>query len=108
MAALTITSILQRRVDGARRSVVATVTPNASVAAGGDTVTPSQLGLSKIDLVRGGNFRKTSDGSDAWSWSFDRTNVKIQYYGGAASGSAVVEKTGDLSAYSSVLEFSGN
>ena len=82
---------------GNREVRFGTIHCSSSYAAGGDTFTPAQFGLSKITrLDIQGAVNGTPTGYLAVP---DLTNLKLIMLGGAASGAALAEASGDLSTF---------
>jgi len=69
-----------RTVAKAERIVVTTVTFDSAYATGGESLTPADLGLNRIDFLSA-----TTDGSNAVVW--DKTNNKLKVY--VAAGTEV-------------------
>lgn len=67
-----------RTVAKAERMVVTTVTFDASYATGGESLTPADLGLNRIDWLSA-----TTDGSFAVVW--DKANNKLKAYTNAGA-----------------------
>ncbi len=73
-----------RTVAKAERIVVTTVTFDSSYATGGESLTPADLGLNRIDFLSA-----TTDGSNAVIW--DKANNKLKVY--TAAGTEVTNAT---------------
>jgi len=90
MGAVTVAIRAQRPLGGVSRSVVADITFSGSYAAGGDTYTPSQFGLTNVlAMIPQGE----APGSTTTGYVIapDIPNNKIRLLGGAASGVALAE-----------------
>lgn len=72
-----------------------------SYATGGDSLTPEEIGLGRIEAVLG---LLISNGSAVLFGYYNRTTKKILWY--SATGTEVTNAT-DLSAYAAVLEVIG-
>lgn len=103
MGACTVT-IVKTFVIGDRREVIADVSPSSSYAAGGDTLTAAQLGLSteldSVDVLGG----RIWNGTLSFAAFYDHTNNKLVAHGtnatpGAAVGDPDVTATTNLSGY---------
>lgn len=85
------------------RSVV--LTTGANYTTGGETITPSMVGLSKrIELMHGGLAPATSGGATARTVAFDYANQKLQVF---TTASAEAASNSDQSAFSARLMFVG-
>jgi hypothetical protein len=78
-------------VIGARRESIRDVAFTGSYAAGGEAVTPGQVGLRAIHNVHG-VVTEGAGATAALPVRWDATNGKVQLYESAASGSASGEK----------------
>lgn len=100
------------RVEGNKRKIDWTVTFDNSYADNGETITPANVGLRRIESVHAhGPFRK-SDGSDAIVVSYDAAAGKLLAFqaNGAAVGLAALPEAAnatDLSAYSGRITATG-
>jgi len=67
------------QVMGDLRVCFANYTVGSTYVAGGDTLTPSQFGLSQVAFVVGGSVQQaTATGAVVSSW--DATNQKLQFF----------------------------
>lgn len=81
------------------------LTTGANYTTGGETVTPSAIGLSKrIELVVGTIAPATSGGATTRTVGFDYTNQKLQVF---TTGSAEAGSNSDQSAFTARLMFIG-
>ena len=99
------------RVEGNKKVKVRDVTFDSSYATGGESLTAADVGLKKIEFVRG-LVAKNSTGTLAIPLVYDFTNSKLQAYryDGASAGKASLEEAAaafDASAFSARLEFVG-
>lgn len=99
------------RVEGNKRVKVRDVTFDSSYATGGESLTPADVGLKKIETVRG-LVAKNAAGTSALPLVYDYTNQKLQIYryDGASAGKASLEEAAaafDASAFTARLELIG-
>jgi hypothetical protein len=96
MGAVTVAIVKRQMLGGTARNVIADVTWSGAYAAGGDTYTPSQFGLTTVNAI------VTSSAGGAASTGYtvvpDLTNNKLKLQGGAASGVGLAEASGNQSA----------
>lgn len=78
-------------VIGARRESIRDVAFTGSYAAGGETITPAQVGLRAIHNVHG-VVTEGAAGTAALPIRWDAANRKVQLYEAAAAGSPGAEK----------------
>lgn len=102
--AVTSTSELQVDVDGTRM-VLATVLMDSSYAAGGETVTPGDLGLTRITDAIVSPAKNATPLAIVGVW--DQTNTKILAFGQDGTTGGLAQMTGDLSAYTFRVLFFG-
>jgi len=89
MGAVTVALRAQRPLGGVARCVVADITFSGTYAAGGDTYTPSQFGLTSVlAMVPQGVTGSATTGYVALP---DIANNKIRLLAGSAAGSALAE-----------------
>src|SRR5438552_1508278 len=90
MGAVTVAIKAQRPLGGVARAVVADVTFSGTYAAGGDTYTAGQFGLTTVLAIipQGAAVGSTTTGYQLMP---DLTNSKLRLIGGAASGVAGAE-----------------
>lgn len=94
--AVTSTRVLSIAEDGVRQ-VHATVTMDASYAAGGEVVTPGDLGLARIIGGLVGNAKDATPKGYIGVW--DQANLKLLVFGqDDASVGGLIQQSGDLSA----------
>lgn len=111
--ALSITKVtgVSDEVMGASRRHVRTVTITATPGAGGDTITPAQVGLKRIDeVIAHGAFIATGGGASAVVPSWNYATGKLQFYeGGAAVDTPLDEADGtpSLANFTGRLTFIG-
>ena len=93
MGAVTVAIIKRQMLGGTSRNVIADVTWSSSYAAGGDTYTPSQFGLTTIN----GFFSSSAAGATSTGFAVvpDIPNNKLKLQGGAASGVGFAEASGN-------------
>lgn len=85
------------------RNVV--LTTGANYTTGGESITPSAVGLSKrIEFVMGTIAPATSGGATARTVGYDYTNSKLQVF---TTGSAEAASNSDQSAFTARLMFIG-
>ena len=89
MGAVTVAIVKRQVLGGTARNVIADVTFSGSYAAGGDTYTPSQFGLSTVNYIA----PTMAAGSTTTGYNVlpDIPNGKLRLIGGAASGVAGAE-----------------
>jgi hypothetical protein len=108
--ALTLSAVSgAHHVVGNKRARVYDVTFDSTYPDNGEALTPTNVGLRKIEqLIPHGPFRN-SDGSDALLVSWDRTNQKLLAYvgTGTAQNRLPENTTADISAYSGRVTFIG-
>ena len=90
MGAITSTIVKRQVLGGTARHVIADITFSSSYSAGGDTFTPAQFGLQRVDMIipQGDAAGSTTTG---YALMPDIPNLKIKLIGGAASGVAGAE-----------------
>jgi len=89
MGAVTVAIRAQNPLGGVARSVVADITFSGTYAAGGDTYTASQFGMSTVlAMIPQGC---TASATTNYVPQVDIANSKIKLMGGAASGVALAE-----------------
>jgi hypothetical protein len=92
MGAVTV-AIVKKSPGGyvpAGKCVLADITFSGTYAAGGDTFTPAQFGMSKVDVIVDCGAAPAS-ATTGFVTAPDYTNNKIRLLGGAASGVALAE-----------------
>lgn len=89
--ALTVTN-LKRNSVGNRRTVTATVTFDSSYPTGGESLTPTQIGLKTVDFM-------AAEPQGGRTFPYDHANKKLMAF---ASTTQVTNAT-DLSAVSTVV-----
>lgn len=102
-------------VSGNKKVKVRTLTFDSSYATGGESLTPSEVGLKVITECKPHGPFRTSSGSTAISVSYDYTNSKMFAYrtkdpgnaGGADVPLQEVANTTDLSTFSGRVTFVG-
>lgn len=102
---MAVTSAITLMVNEDRvRMVLATVTMDSSYAAGGEVVTPGDLGLQRIDgAIIGNEFDATPEGfTGAW----DQTNKKLLVFAKDGTTGAA-QASGDLTALAFTCLFFG-
>jgi hypothetical protein len=94
MGAVTVV-IKRRNVVGASKEVIADVTWSSSYASGGDTYVNSQFELDTIDSID--STGASAAGNTGYIVIPDIANKKLKLLGGAASGVALAQASGDQS-----------
>ena len=92
MGAVTV-SIVKKSVGAyvpSGKCVLADVTFSSSYAAGGDTFTPDQFGMKKVDAIVDCG-AAVGSATTGYVIAPDLTGLKIRLLGGAASGAALTE-----------------
>ena len=101
---------------GSRKAVMGLLAFSSTYTQGGDTITPGQFGLERIDTITGaGSFANTSGDTVAVSFNkgtttgFTATGYSIQAFGAGTGGSGITEIAANtnLSAYSGVVQVIG-
>lgn len=93
MAAVTSITIVARQVlGGAGRSCIADVTFSSNYAAGGDTYTNAQFGMTTVQAIIPLGAANASS-STGFAVVVDLANKKLRLQGGAASGVVLAENS---------------
>lgn len=103
--AVTSTRVVSIAEDGTRM-VLATVLMDSSYAAGGEVVTPNDLGLTRITGAIVGAAMNATPAAIVGVW--DQANSKILAFGqDDATVGGLVQQSGDLSAFTFQVMFFG-
>jgi hypothetical protein len=86
-------TINSRYVHGNKRVRNVTLTFSSNYATGGEAITPSTVGLKKIEFVRFSGVATSTDLATANPVGYDYANNKVLFYEGSAAGTAISEKT---------------
>lgn len=90
--------------DGTRM-VLATITPDASYAAGGEVITPNLVGLNRITGAIVSPAFNATPAALVGSW--DQTNLKLLMFQETGNAGLLGESSGDLSALVFTVLFFG-
>jgi|SRR5215471_1167841 len=89
MGAVTVAIVKRRPLGGTAQHVIADVTFSGTYAAGGDTYTPSQFGLTRVDAIL--SQAAVGSATTAYVVAPDLANNKIRLMASAAAGTAPTE-----------------
>lgn len=91
--AVSVTQVGKRSVFGDRRVVVADLAFSGNYATGGEALSASSFGLSRLDALVLPGAAVAADEATAVVIAYDYTGGKVVAYEGSTAGTALSEKT---------------